>query len=595
MILHNVESCEFLPTCRRRWLAIFHNHHSSISPVVFHKADAIKLPRPTQVEHDTTNIGKADAFHVNITDDEWETLRIPHECLEMMMDPMYLPPWEKTHNDITAEEALLKRIVTEESVFKAIVASYGKQHLMPQENLIQKGLHTFVIQQRNALRFASPWEFASALGFPPSLCLPHCKGRCMENHRKCHHTNSGCQGFAPFAHVIAEQISPFVIGPRISKGLRTPCSVPPLNFLNGKLKLLMVGKDCKYPLRALRWANDDILDTAMDEVTPTLPFEVPRVQPCDDHHAAQQQDVSKMHPLPHDSSFYDVETIFQQMRCFWDAEFKEDMGLQPCILMHGDRRTCSTLWIDAPSNILQLIQNFFPHIDDTFIGRVWCQSQETTLHAPVPARQPLHLVVDFCKRVGRIVMVPQNTQLLVEFDGTWTISDLKAVLGMKVGVLPTSIEISSIGYKVDDQDFVMEHHEVDFDMTITTISRDRAEAGVHQLQLEGYPNHSDKSCQVVPTSGMRFAVRHPTRGTVRTVAGVFANTVEGILQTLLPDFESQNMQVIVNNESVSKNVVTQDWLPRILFGLNFAMVTFPCNRSSFWTILKHTKIFIRNI
>lgn len=574
LILHNVESCEFLPTCRRRWLAIFHHHHSSISPVVFHKADAIKLPRPTQVEHDTTNIGKADAFHVNITDDEWETLRIPHECLEMMMDPMYLPPWEKTHNDITAEEALLKRIVTEESVFKAIVASYGKQHLMPQENLIQKGLHTFVIQQRNALRFASPWEFASALGFPPSLCLPHCK---EDAWRITGNAITPIQAAKVLLrlHTLLQNKSPFCYWAQDLQRVTDSLFSSTIKLSEWQIEVVDGWDRLQVSLRALRWANDDILDTAMDEVTPTLPFEVPRVQPCDDHHAAQQQDVIKMHSLPHDSSFYDVETIFQQMRCFWDAEFKEDMGLQPCILMHGDRRTCSTLWIDAPSNILQLIQKFFLHIDDTFIGRVWCQSQETTLHAPVPARQPLHLVVDFCKRVGRIVMVPQNTQLLVEFDGTWTISDLKAVLGMKVGVLPTSIEISSIGYKVDDQDFVMEHHEVDFDMTITTISRDRAEAGVHQLQLEGYPNHSDKSCQVVPTSGMRFAVRHPTRGTVRTVAGVFASTVEGILQTLLPDFESQNMQVIVNNESVSKNVVTQDWTSKDTVWVEFCNGDFP--------------------
>ena len=175
LIHHKVESCEFLPTSRRRWLAIFHHHHSSISSVVFQKADASQLPKPSNDDGRFNSVGKADAFHVNITDEEWNGLNIPLECLDMMKDPKYLPPWERSNEDMTPEETLLKRIITKESVFKAIVASYGRQHLMPHDNLVEKGMHTFAIQQGTSLRFASPWEFAAALGFPPSLCLPNRK------------------------------------------------------------------------------------------------------------------------------------------------------------------------------------------------------------------------------------------------------------------------------------------------------------------------------------------------------------------------------------------------------------------------------------
>ena len=298
----------------------------------------------------------------------------------------------------------------------------------------------------------------------------------------------------------------------------------------------------------------------MDEVTPTIPFEAhdPQIQGQPSPNDEICRNIIKM-PKPCDAFLFDIETVLQQMLCFWDAEFKQNSGLQPCTLLHSDGSACNTLWIDSPSNVLHLIQQFFPHMDDTFIGRVWCQTMETTLHASVPAKQPVHLIVDFCKYVGKITMVPQNSELLVEMDGTWHVRDLKAILSNHVGVLPKCIEISSIGYKVDDHEFLMQYHETDFQMTVTTFSHDHAVADIQQLQLEGYPHHSDKSCMIIPKVCKRFAIRHPTRGTVRTVSGVGANTVEGLLHEILPDFDSQAINVVVNEVSLSHQDCIESW------------------------------------
>ena len=573
LIHHKVESCEFLPTCRRRWLAIFHHHHSSISSVVLQKAEAIRMPDPTNVDCGLNSIGKADAFHENITEAEWEALNIPLECMNMMKDPKYLPPWERNQENMTSDEALLKRIITKESVFKAIVASYGRQHLMPEDNLIQKGMHTFAIQQGTALRFASPWEFAAALGFPPSLCLPNCK---EDAWRITGNAITPVQAAKVLVrlHIMLQTKSPFCCWAQDAQRITDWLFSNTIKLSEWSVEVIDDWERLQISIRALRWGNDDILDTVMDTVTPTIPFEV------------------QCPPLPQDEiprniikirqacegSLFDPEIIFQQMICHWDAEFKQNAGLQPCILRHSDGSACNTLWVDSPSDILHLIRQFFPHMDATFIRGVWCQSQETTLHASVPTKQPVHLIVDFCKYVGTITMLPQDVVFAIEFDGTWIFRDLKAVLSTQVGVLPNCIEISSIGYKVEDQEFVMEHHEVEFQMAITPHSHDQAVAGVQQLQLEGYPDHSDKSCMVTPRTTKRFAIRHPTRGTVRTISGVATNTVGGFLDEILPDFDCRNMKVISNDVLLHHQDTIENWTSKDHIWIEFCMMSIPVQK-----------------
>eukprot|EP00435_Cladocopium_sp_Y103_P054187 s604_g17.t1 len=68
-----------------------------------------------------------------------------------------------------ANPILRARAITKDLKVSGIMARYGSQHLLPIEHLKAKGLQTMLYDENGLLRFFSPWEFLSALGFPVAV------------------------------------------------------------------------------------------------------------------------------------------------------------------------------------------------------------------------------------------------------------------------------------------------------------------------------------------------------------------------------------------------------------------------------------------
>ena len=177
--ISQIDDClPLLPSNRRRWMAIFisqsfcQSHHVSDSQLGF--ISAVKWPRVLG-EHDKINytIGDADGFITHLSVEEQMELVPSDEIMESAKDPQLLPKWLRK-SGMTEDEVLTVRTLTPTSIFRAIMASYGRQHEIPTEYQISKGNHVFFVrtQPGDFLRLASPWEMLSALGFQTNMVLP---------------------------------------------------------------------------------------------------------------------------------------------------------------------------------------------------------------------------------------------------------------------------------------------------------------------------------------------------------------------------------------------------------------------------------------
>ncbi len=107
-----------VPCQRRRWMAIFINHHVVVCPHKVAHVSALKWPTCLP-GHDmpTFTLREADAIHVNIQEDETKDLTPTPKLLDMMKNPELVAPFLRKPG-LSVDSAWKGRIVKPSSIFK---------------------------------------------------------------------------------------------------------------------------------------------------------------------------------------------------------------------------------------------------------------------------------------------------------------------------------------------------------------------------------------------------------------------------------------------------------------------------------------------
>eukprot|EP00438_Fugacium_kawagutii_P014142 Skav221297 [mRNA] locus=scaffold1920:293158:299702:- [translate_table: standard] len=171
----NHEISKWSPVKRERWLGTF--VHSSV-PVV---DDNVVRARSITVANESFHVDQAspslcqvNGVHVNMSASERAELCVDDEALVALGNYQFAPWWiTATCSSTNPEDIMRTRIVKENQQLFAIMASYGGQHLLPQDLLSSKGLQTILTEDSQGVRYFSPWEFAKALGYGNHTVLPN--------------------------------------------------------------------------------------------------------------------------------------------------------------------------------------------------------------------------------------------------------------------------------------------------------------------------------------------------------------------------------------------------------------------------------------
>ena len=203
----SVDDCTgVLPLSRPRWLGCFLSQSALVEHV---SIDRIRFAREIQMPEDLFLGGMrgCDALFHTVPGSEHGALQPDKQALDRLTDAQLIPKWWKA-KPTTPDETIKARTISPKGPLTGMVASYGRQHEFEYQYLLEKGLHTMVLQTNDGHRYVSPWEQVACLGFPSTTTLP-------SDHKLAWHIlgNSLSTAHAMLqlyrAHVIFDRISPF--------------------------------------------------------------------------------------------------------------------------------------------------------------------------------------------------------------------------------------------------------------------------------------------------------------------------------------------------------------------------------------------------
>jgi hypothetical protein len=163
-----------LPIMRVRWLATCVRKDVLFSDQKLSMANSLAFPKSLTGIGEQNSIGLFGCVQNELQ--SWEVLQCVPDAsvLEILGNPEFLPVnWRgKDTKSLSLRDVLKLRIRDETQPLPNVMAAQGSQHLLPKELLSEKGLYSFLLKINECLRFATPFEICSAMGFPSSTALP---------------------------------------------------------------------------------------------------------------------------------------------------------------------------------------------------------------------------------------------------------------------------------------------------------------------------------------------------------------------------------------------------------------------------------------
>ena len=170
-VLHSgkYEVHPFLAIKRERWLATFGLRNIPVPGSIKESADHVKFPvmstGPASMRH-------RDCIQQHFENGEWNRLLPCPDAIMKLSNPELLPQkFVRTEGQTVYQS----RVNNGEYCMGGAMAMYGKQHTLPTDLLIQKGLFTTLIatiENGNIPRYYSAWEILSTMAWPMNTVLP---------------------------------------------------------------------------------------------------------------------------------------------------------------------------------------------------------------------------------------------------------------------------------------------------------------------------------------------------------------------------------------------------------------------------------------
>lgn len=524
LVSAELEDCRAVVPCtRKRWMAIFLHPSSVMSVSGRTQAASLQWPRQQAVDgRPAISLKDADCLLLRCSNQQMDELEPSSQQMKLMQDPNLLSPWER--NGLLSPEAVLGiRTVPPFGIFKAIMASYGSQDELPLELLMKSGLHTLVLadsQFKNGVRMICPWEFLASMGFPPTCQLPadiRMAWRMTGNALSPVHAVLCCLRLT----YLIRDASPF-----------QPSSFDLAQFARTiqenaiKLSVWKEERDDQW-----RWLAPSFPEFARVEISPTLQYQVEEDLPQINNQglfivATGMSDVA------------DIECVKKHLNS--ECEIPEHFGFVPWIVVHKDGIFCQGGWPIPRHSIGKLLGLVWPHLSMDDTCHILLNGVEATW-GDLCTKGPIHIEVEFHKKVFSVSVMPMNQHFLFQIDAVWTVADVKGYVGCLVGLLPKQLSLWQGHFQLDDDEFVL--LGIDCKCVITpNIELDPRLKCLKPRQLVVPPVHSD-TCIPVGKGFTRFSVRHPIWATVRTIAATVDFSVLQLLTSLMPDFSTSDLQL----------------------------------------------------
>eukprot|EP00438_Fugacium_kawagutii_P002915 Skav230082 [mRNA] locus=scaffold2569:285621:290051:+ [translate_table: standard] len=536
-VLADTHQCSaVLPVRRERWLAVFVHCTVCVQDERIQMAASVKFTNHLfNAVCLSPSLSDAGAVHSNMSESERNQLAIDDCLRDAMGKSEFAPQWLKrvvTGNQ--PEDFVNARTIKPHQQLGAVMALYGRQHMLSEDALKSRGLQTMVFQDHVQCRLLSPWEIIAALGFPAHTVL-HCdleKAWTMTG-------NAISVAHAWIAlyqtHIALHETSPFHPEGNASDQIKL--------MLKQCMKLdeyeTVVDGDFWFLTKSNKSHEPDAKKQKLG-IPATVPFVAQEFPECSGSIAT----------VP----FHKAPAFLQQ----GDPRLTGVQGNAYAgglvILQHEQKHWMMTINCASGESVGDIIQRGLPH------------AQPKHFHAMVGGSNVLAwdsviqsvncFAITFSPTSTPIVCMEQslNIALTLQCDLTWTIKSGLAFCAARLGCHMDTLALLNEGHKTLEDDYMLEFRtprfEIAFNASIPQYVKIAPEAQAIQ----------DSGIQVAPASFVRFFGRHPTKKVTRTVALPQDGTLTQLVQALFPDLHATTPWTVYDgNEVVPPDAFASAW------------------------------------
>ena len=566
-----------LPVMRARWMATCVSKLFQCDPKHVLVAKRIQLPEIVPgVGHDN-NMSKFGCMMKELQPWELQQCLPSDDAMEAMSNPDYLPLKHRTFNskNLKPEEVVQLRITTGFRPLPNVMALQGSQHLLPHDLLLEKGLHAYLLNDGTNLRFITPIEISTAMGFPHNVVLPSeftAAWKMVGNSLAVPHAALQCLR----AHYVLGNQSVF------ENGVKGPMELCDLVFTT------------RFSISGFSTiVEDDWMTLQMIPAKQPIPDSVPETvlvsdEDCDSHNPkvvsqdpyladdsppakricvsptwkAEAEDLTIVPELSKaDFPNCATWTVGTKQPSIGGLDFDTIAIQRPSIeqayvsvrLLHSQGIWARSDMLQGSPSVSQAIRHFLPHAVQEQIQLIHL-NQFPVLFGTIPNDCPtMNIVVKpFC--FLRMVKAPWlKHDLPVQVDLTWTFADVISFVACEAAILSASVQIVANGKVMQPRDFVLQNSEVVFQAVIVacganSLIETKTELHDHAETLKCPPPGTSDVALPAHQGLVRFTTRHPKWGTVRSVTVPTTSTANEAICLLLPGFEQSNPRFCVNEE-----------------------------------------------
>eukprot|EP00438_Fugacium_kawagutii_P026082 Skav226873 [mRNA] locus=scaffold1187:171428:175948:+ [translate_table: standard] len=514
--IHGCQSInKVMPVRRDRWLATF------VQAAVDVGVDRIQLAQSISFDNRSfssvavsPSMKDVDAIHVNMAEWERNQLLIPDDAMTMMGNAAFAPGWLKAKVVEPSHDQLIRgRVVGHDQQCTGIMASYSRQHKLPEDLLQSKGLHTSIACDAQGYRYFSPWEFVSLLGYNDQIVLSSDP------------TDAWLQGGNGLSvahgwlllhktHVLLGDLSPFNPPGSVTEQVQA--------FQKGAIQLSNYKTVVEGGFWKLQKLECDHVQKKqrVDDIPPTVPFAV---------------DEGETPDAPCATIAWDHEPQFESVadpRC--TAVEGDAYQGRMIVIMHEQKHWAMFVNVSSHATVAAIITKGLPHAEEKHF-------QKFTLGGNDLAWT---FVVD-CQRLQTLVFVPVsfpitcreeslNIVLQLVIDVTWTGKTAAAFGAVNLGCNPDVLCLCAGSSVVSDDDFLAAYQVEEFTIKFKACMPRYVEWSPVMTQIQ------DEGMKPVRTGQNRWFVRHPCKKVTRTVVADYDTDVHTLVQRLFPDLHASS-------------------------------------------------------
>ncbi len=515
LIIGGVYGChQVLPVHRDRWIGIFVHSDVQFRQDTTNFARAVSFIHPSLskvVNHPT--VGSSGCLHVNASDRELGELQIPEKLHELMQDIDFAPGWlkEKMQQQSPHDDVFTHRIIKPSGQVTAIMACYGHQHDIPEEQLRARGLQTIVFGDGDFTRLFSPWEFVACLGYPSSTVL--CDDLTIA-------WRMAGNGLSVAHGWLAMHKLNLLLGPLVTDA--DGVAIDQIQSFQQAITQM-----CKF--ESIREGGFCFLVERLDlpEPEPKRPRIEGVISPTLLFNAVDREpDSLTTHP------FADLPGFDHSHDCRVIAFGNVGCGGGIVMVKHVQKNWVSVVNCSRDTTVRDVICKVLPHAKESqfvtfMIGDVVVEWHDSIRCVPMKS-----LVFD-PQTISIVCMHPNDgKQIPLTIDVTWQVSTVISYVAVHLGCNPSVLALVHQQLALKPDDFVIELGMRTFQLSFRTVLPGFVafESQCSQIQDPGM-------CPIISDMRRVFA-RHPSRKVVRTIAASKQHLIFEIVNCLFPDVSS---------------------------------------------------------